>query len=181
LDERGNAIAWQSTPKNFLFHHGTLVRVYKAKLADALRECGLYELVPDSVWNGKFVVDIKPVGDGRAVLKYLSPYVHRVAISDKRIVAVNPDSVTFSYTPSGTQRATTRTVSGEEFVRGFTQHVLPRGMQKVRHYGWMGANCRVSLDEVKWLIWLFLGWVYWLASGHAPQDFGSFLAKSKPY
>lgn len=170
LDERGNAIAWQSTPKNFLFHHGTLVRVYKAKLADALRECGLYELVPDSVWNGKFVVDIKPVGDGRAVLKYLSPYVHRVAISDKRIVAVNPDSVTFSYTPSGTQRATTRTVSGEEFVRGFTQHVLPRGLQKVRHYGWMGANCRVSLDEVKWLIWLFLGWVYWLASGYAPQE-----------
>jgi hypothetical protein len=169
LDEKGHAVAWQATPQNFLFHHETFIRVYKAKLADELRARGLYDAVPAAAWHGKFVVDMKPVGDGQAVLKYLAPYVHRVAISDKRIVAVDEQSVTFAYTPSGTNRAKTRRVTGEEFMRGFTQHVLPRGLQKVRHYGWMGANCRTGLDEVKWLIWLFLGWVYWLASGHAPQ------------
>src|SRR5690606_5940365 len=125
--------------------------------------------VPPEAWQGKFVVDIKPVGDGQAVLKYLAPYVHRVAISDQRILAVDASSVTFSYTPSGTSASKTRTVSGEEFVRGFTQHVLPRGMQKIRHYGWMGANHRVGLEEVRWLVTIFLGWVYWLASGYAPQ------------
>ena len=57
-----------------------------------------------------------------------------------------------------------------EFVRGFVQHTLPHGFQKVRHYGWMSPNCRTTLDEVKWLVWLFLGWTYWLASGHAPQQ-----------
>ena len=44
-----------------------------------------------------------------------------------------------------------------------------RGFQKIRHYGWMSSNSKVSLDEVKWLVWLFLGWTFWLASGHAPQ------------
>lgn len=163
------AMPWQATPDNFLFHHGTLVRVYKAKLADELRAAGLYDSVPTAAWQGKFVIDIKPVGDGRAVLKYLAPYVHRVAISDKRILVVDQQSVTYSYTPSGSHCSKTRRVTGEEFVRGFCQHVLPRGLQKVRYYGWMGSNCKTSLDEVRWLVWLFLGWVYWLASGHAPQ------------
>ncbi|MHB0956286.1 MAG: transposase [Pirellulaceae bacterium] len=123
LDDHGHALAWHATPDNFLFHHGTLVRVYKAKLADQLRTGGLYDSVPPDAWQGKFVVDIKPVGDGQAVLKYVAPYVHRVAISDKRIVAVDERSVTFSYTPSGSHRAKTRRVTGEEFVRGFCQHV----------------------------------------------------------
>ena len=60
-------------------------------------------------------------------------------------------------------------VEGDEFVRGFVQHTLPTGFQKIHYYGWMSANSKISLDEVKWLIWLFLGWTYWLASGHAPQ------------
>ena len=46
VDEHGRAVSWQSTAKNFLFHHGTLIRVYKAKLADELRAAGLYDLVP---------------------------------------------------------------------------------------------------------------------------------------
>src|SRR5690606_31821749 len=125
VDDQGNALAWQATPKNFLFHHGTFIRVYKAKLADHLRACGIYDKVPPEAWQGKFVVDIKPVGDGQAVLKYLAPYVHRVAISDQRILAVDASSVPYSYTPSGTSASKTRRVSGEEFVRGFIQHVLP--------------------------------------------------------
>ena len=48
--------------------------------------------------------------------------------------------------------------------------MLPRGFQKIRHYGWMSANSGIKLDEVKWLVWLFLGWTYWLASGHAPRE-----------
>ena len=116
------------------------------------------------------MVDIEPVGDGRAVLKYLAPYLYRVAISDKRIIACDDASVTYSYTPSGAKVAKQRTVPGERFVQGFVQHVLPRGLRKVRYYGWMSPNCRVGIDEVRWLVWLFLGWTFWLASGHAPQE-----------
>ena len=169
MDDAGHAVRWQSTPENFLFHHGTLIKVYRAKLADALRECGLFDQVPREIWNQRFVVDIQPVGDGQAVLKYLAPYVNRVAISDSRIIACDDSSVTYRYRPSGSNTWKQRTVLGNEFVRGFTQHTLPSGFQKIRHYGWMGSNCGVKLDEVKWLLWLFLGWTFWLASGHVPQ------------
>ena len=169
VDDQTGATCWQATANNFLFHHGTLVNVYKAKLADEFRRCGLYDAVPAEAWTKTFVVDIQPVGDGQAVLKYLAPYVHRVAISDSRIVSCDESSVTYSYTPSGTKQTKTRTVPGIEFVRGFVQHTLPPRFQKIRHYGWMSSNSKVSLDEVKWLVWLFLGWTFWLASGHAPQ------------
>jgi len=147
-----------------------LIRVYKGKLTDALRACGIYAEVPESAWWKKSVVDIEAVGDGRAVLKYLAPYIYRVAISDKRIVACDESSVTFRYTPSKSKVSKTRPVNGSEFVRGFVQHVLPRGLQKVRYYGWMSSNAKIDLDEVRWLVWLFLGWTFWLASGHAPQE-----------
>lgn len=165
LDAQGQAIGWQQTPENFFVHHGTLVEVYKAKLAAALRECQLHQLTAAAAWQKRFVVDIRPVGDGRAVLKYLAPYVHRVAISDRRIVACDENSVTFRYTPSKSSAVTVRRVAGEEFVRGFLQHTLPRGLQKIRYYGWMSANSKVDLEEVRWLVWLALGWTYWLASG----------------
>ena len=169
VDEEGRPISWQATPENFLFHHGTLARVYKAKLLDKLRDCGLVDQASPSSWKGKYVVDIQPVGDGQAVLKYLAPYVHRVAISDSRIVSCDSDSVTFKYKPTGSKANRVRHVGGSEFVRGFLQHTLPTGFQKIRHYGWMSPNSRISLDETKWLVWLFLGWTFWLASGYAPQ------------
>ena len=169
LDESGAATAWQSTPENFLFDHGTLIRVYRAKLADELRACGLYDQVPSEVWNKKFVVDIQAVGHGVPTLKYLAPYVHRVAISDKRITAVDDSSVSYTVRPSKSKATITRRIEGDKFVAAFAQHILPQGFQKIRHYGWMSSNSKVKLDEVKWLVWLFLGWTFWLASGHAPQ------------
>jgi hypothetical protein len=107
--------------------------------------------------------------DGQAVLKYLAPYIYRVAISDNRIVACDEESVTFRWTPVNKKKPKTRSVSGEEFLRGFLQHILPRGYEKVRHCGWMSSNCRISLDLARWLVWLLLGWTFWLGSGHAPQ------------
>ena len=170
LDDAGQAVCWQSTAKNFLVHHPTLINVYKGKLTDALRQCGIYEHVPEEAWYKRSVVDIEPVADGRAVLKYLAPYMHRVAISNNRIVACDESSVTYSCTPSGSQVAVTRKVSGERFVGGFLQHTLPRGFQKVRYYGWMNPTSTIDLEEVRLLVWLYLGWTFWLASGHAPQE-----------
>ena len=161
---------WLSSPANFLFPEACASPIYRSKVRDAFAAAGLKNSVDAHVWTKWWEVDVKPVGDGRAVLKYLAPYVHRVAISDKRIVTCDQESVTFRYTPSKSRASKARTVPGGEFVRGFLQHVLPRGLQKVRYYGWMNASCRIDIDEVRWLVWLFLGWTYWLASGHAPQE-----------
>lgn len=163
---------WLSTPRNFLFPEPVVSPIYRAKFRDAFEAAGLKDQVDASVWDKDkwWEVDVKAVGDGRAVLKYLAPYVYRVAISDKRIVDYDDSSVTFRYTPSKSKTSKTRPVEGEQFVRGFLQHVLPTGLQKVRYYGWMHPNCRIDVDEVRWLVWLFLGWTFWLGSGHAPQD-----------
>ena len=99
------------------------------------------------------------------MLKYLAPYVHRVAISNKRIVACDEKTVTYRYTPSGEKKTVMRTVAGTEFVRGFVQHILPPRFQKIRYYGWMSPNSRIDLDEVRWLLWLHRGWVFWLRAG----------------
>ena len=170
VDQQGRTLRWQSTPENFLVHHRTLLRIYKAKLADSLRAEGLYEHVPADVWSKSFVVDIRAVGDGTATLKYLAPYVHRVAISDRRIVSVDKTNVTYTVRPSKSNRIKRKTLSGDRFVRSFAQHILPAGFQKIRHYGWMSPNSKISLDEVRWLVWLYLGWTFWLASGHAPKE-----------
>lgn len=53
-------------------------------------------------------------------------------------------------------------MTGQEFVRGFLQHVLPKHFQKVRYYGWMSPNSRTHWEEVRWLVYLYLGWVFWL-------------------
>ena len=155
---------WQSTPENFLFPHAAMCLVYKAKFADAMRGCGLHDLIPATAWQGKWTVDIQPVGDGQAVLKYLAPYVHRVAISDHRIVACNETHVTYRIKPTGKQQWKTRQVTGCEFVRGFVQHTLPPRLQKIRYYGWMSPNSAASLDELRWLVSLFLGWCYILTA-----------------
>lgn len=57
-----------------------------------------------------------------------------------------------------------RRAEGEEFVRSFVQHILPRGFQKIRYYGLMSPNCKLQLADVRWLVWLWRGWTYWLGS-----------------
>lgn len=160
---------WLATPTNFLFSEAAAGKIYRQKFREAMRAAGFEKNVDPSVWRKDWVVDVEPVQDGRAVLKYLAPYVFRVAISDNRILECTDQSVTYKYTPSGTTKVLTKTVAGWKFVRGFLQHVLPKGFRKVRHYGWMASNSRTTLERVKWLVWLFRGWTYWLGSGVAPQ------------
>ncbi len=144
-----------------------------------LRSAGVEKNVDPSVWHKWWEVNVKPVGDGRAVLKYLAPDVFRVAISDNRIRECTDESVTYKYTLSGTKTTKTWTVDGVRFVRGFLQHALPKSFLKGRYYGWMASNSRTTRDRVKWLAWLYLGWTYWLDSGVAPQP-DRFVSKRPP-
>jgi hypothetical protein len=159
LDSSGKVVAWKSTSINFLVNHQTLIRVYKAKLADALRAANLYQKVSPSAWTKKFVVDIQGVDDGKSAVAYLAPYVHRVALSDHRIKAVDATSVTYQYKPKQSQRVLSRTVSGEAFGKSFAQHILPTGFRKVRYYGWMASNSKTKLEELRMVVWFSVGWV----------------------
>lgn len=85
------------------------------------------------------VVYAKPPFAGpKAVLAYLSRYTHRVAISNRRLIRMDGQGVTFrwkDYRLSGHARRKTMTVPAEEFMRRFLLHVLPEGFHRIRHYG----------------------------------------------
>jgi len=155
---------WLQVNKDQLFHPRPALQLYKQRFAEAIKEAGLYSKLPDGVLKKNWVVNIQPVGDGRAVLKYLSPYVYRVAISDNRIEQVDEEGVTYRVKLTGSHHYVSRRATGQQFVASFAQHILPSGFQKIRYYGWMSPNHKLKLAEVRWLVWLWRGWTFWLGS-----------------
>jgi putative transposase/transposase-like zinc-binding protein len=88
----------------------------------------------------------RPFGGPAHVLQYLARYTHRVAISNHRIVNVADGQVTFrwkDYAHGGAQRM--MTVRGEEFLRRFLLHVLPRGFVRIRFSGFLANRRRAQL------------------------------------
>src|SRR5208282_387457 len=96
----------------------------------------------------KWVVDVQPVGSGAAALKYLSAYVSRTALGHHRILGDERGKITFKYKDSGERQWRTLTLSAHEFLRRFLQHVLPKGFQRVRYYGWLGPAATVRWQRL---------------------------------
>ncbi len=87
-----------------------------------------------------------PFGGPQHVLHYLARYTHRVAISNHRLLSVADDAVTFrwkDYAHGSRQRS--MTLSPQEFLRRFLQHVLPRGFPRIRYFGWLANRRRGDL------------------------------------
>jgi hypothetical protein len=124
-----------------------------AHLAD--RRAFLRHLAP--VRKRRWVVYAKPPFAGpEAVLAYLSRYTHRVAISNRRLIAFDPSGVTFrykNYRRNGLERQQVMKLATHEFIRRFLLHVLPCGFHRIRHYGLLAASSRMaSLDRARALL-----------------------------
>lgn len=80
------------------------------------------------------------------MLAYLARYTHRVAISNRRLIAFDESSVTFRYKDyrhNGADRQQIMTLAADEFIRRFLIHVLPRGfLHRIRHYGLLAGSAR---------------------------------------
>jgi len=150
LDEGGER--WLPSRADFYLPVRALSIVYRAKFRDCMRRAGLLDQIDPAVWQPSWVVHSQAVGDGRMSLKYLAPYVFRVAISDRRIVSCEDGCVTFSYRKSGTSHWRKMTLEATEFIHRFLQHVLPTGFQKVRHYGFLSPNSGEPIESVQWLV-----------------------------
>ena len=88
-----------------------------------------------------------PFGGPEAVLAYLSRYTHRVAISNRRLIAFNEQGVTFrykDYRADGRARYKRMTLTTDEFIRRFLIHVLPHGFHRIRHYGLLASGNRAA-------------------------------------
>jgi hypothetical protein len=148
---------WHPSRIDFYLPVRALSQIFKAKFRDAMREAGLFDQIPPDVWQIDWNVNSQAVGSSEASLKYLAPYVFRVAISNSRILKVENRTVFIRYRKSHSNRLRTLALEVMEFIRRFLQHVLPTGFMKVRYYGFMNPNCGVSLDQISTLIELAYG------------------------
>ena len=143
---------WVRAKGRFLVHGKPLAKLFRGKVRAGLRQLRLEAGVPSETWRKPWVVDCRPVGKGQTALKYLAPYIFRVALSNNRIVGVTNDQVTFRYRAGETKKTKRCTVPAEEFMRRFLQHVLPRGFVKVRYFGLFSPGKRRVLAQVRELL-----------------------------
>jgi hypothetical protein len=143
---------WLPARRTFLVPVKALSILFRALFRDALKKTELFDLVPAHVWQQQWVTHCQPVGKGQGALNYLAPYIFRVAISDRRLLKVADGKVTFRYRASDTGRWQLCTLTAEEFLRRFLQHVLPKGFVKVRYYGIFSPSQRSLLLLIRsWL------------------------------
>ncbi len=140
---------WAPARPNFLLPVRALSKVFRAKLQQALRHTDCYARLPAQVWQQKWVVHSEPVGSGLSALKYLAPYIFRVAISNNRLLKLEADRLTFRYRDTETGAEKRCTLGTEEFIHRFLQHVLPKGFVKVRYYGFFAVTQRPKLISLR--------------------------------
>ena len=143
---------WLSSRQDFYVPVLALSPIYRAKFRDAMQRAGLLDRIDPKVWTLNWNVDSEAVSESDTSLKYLAPYVFKVAISDNRILKVENRTVTLKYREHRTNLYRITSLNVLEFIRRFLQHVLPHGFMKVRHYGFLSANSAVPIDTIRALI-----------------------------
>lgn len=140
---------WVPAHHNFLLPVHALSRVFRGKLQQALRNSACYARIPAKVWQQEWVVHCEEVGSGLHALKYLAPYIFRVALSNNRLLKLEHDRVTFRYRATATGAEKRCSLDAQEFIHRFLQHVLPQGFVKVRYYGLFAATHRTRLVSLR--------------------------------
>jgi hypothetical protein len=157
---------WVAARSNFLVHVNVLARLFRGKMLAMLMDA--YDAGQLNFFNThagladkstfkrfiaplrriKWVVDCKaPFAGPEQVLRYLSRYTHRVAISNRRLVAATDDAIAFrwkDYRVDGPDRWKTMRLHPHQFIRRFLLHVLPKGFHRIRHYGLVAATNRAE-------------------------------------
>jgi len=147
---------WKPMSLKYLFPVDVMGTLLRGKMQTRLRELHRAGALPETRASlerlmqqlepyDHWVVYVKKAfRHAEHVLKYLGRYTHRVAIANSRLVAVDEDRVTFR-----TKNGKVVTLESVEFLRRFVQHVLPKGLQKIRHYGLYAGAAAESLERAR--------------------------------
>lgn len=146
LDPRGRLVRVRNP--QYLVALGHLQSAFREHLRRLFHVHGWQ--VDPAVWTKEWGVHIRPAGNGASAVKYLAAYVARTAISDARMVDVIGPNVTFRWKNRDCgNRLETSFVTGEEFVRRYLRHVLPRGLRSIRYYGFCHPAAKASRLRVQ--------------------------------
>jgi hypothetical protein len=139
--------------RDFLFPVKALSKVYRAKFMEGFRQLltsqkqELNKTLREILYQKSWVVYAKqPFAGPKQVIEYLGRYSHKIAISNHRLLDVNNQTVKFTYKDyrSGGQQKVME-LSGVEFLRRFSMHILPAGFRKIRHYGILASRNKPKL------------------------------------
>jgi hypothetical protein len=109
--------------------------------------------LPKAIWAKPWAVDCTASGEGcEGVLRYLARYVFRIAITNNRIVDLDDKCVAIRHKDRRSMQWRTTRLSGHEFMRRFLQHVLPKGLRKVRYYGLWHPARREQAERARLLL-----------------------------
>ena len=163
--------SWVPSRPDYLVPVRALSKMFRGIFVDLVRKALPDITLPKSIWDQDWVVYAKPAVQGAdRVLEYLGRYVHRVAITNSRIVSIDDGRVVFRYKRVADPTWTTMALDAREFIRRFLQHVLPSGFHKVRYYGlWAPAN-RERLRRIQ----------EELTQGQSPRSAQETIEPSKP-
>jgi len=163
---------WSPARKNFLFPIKALSAVFRAKFLDLLKRAfdrnklllisqstdladpAAFKLLINALGKKPWIVYAKkPFGSPIYVLDYLGRYIHRVALSNDRILSVHSREVTFSYRDRKNEnRKKTMTLDAHEFIRRFLLHMIPKGFVRVRHSGVLANRSKSPLSKCRQLL-----------------------------
>ena len=169
-----DATQWISCRPNFflpvrvlsrLFRRLFLTRLAAAHAAGRLLFFGDHARLADRSTFAEFLAPLhkaewvvyakQPFAGPEQVLRYLSRYTHRVAISNRRLICCDQTAVTFKwkdYRIEGPGRYKTMTLDTHEFIRRFLIHVLPKGFHRIRHYGLLAGNRAANIARARQLL-----------------------------
>ena len=146
--------SWIPSRPDYLVPVKALSKIFRGIFMDLARKALPDITLPKSIWKQSWVVYSKATvqGAGRGagrLLDYLGRYVHRVAITNSRIISIDGGRVVFRYRKVAETAAKTMSLDAHEFIRRFLQHVLPRSVHKVRYYGLWAPSNRALLRRIR--------------------------------
>jgi len=141
--------AWKKSRYRYLFNEFALAKLFRGKFLAELAKKGLS--APANTPK-EWVVDCRLAGGGEPALEYLSRYLYRGVITESNILCDRSGEVTFCYTDGESGERRTETHPGEVFLWRVIQHVLPKGYQRVRNYGFLHHNARKQLQLLQLIL-----------------------------
>lgn len=147
---------WHAARSTYLFPVNVMSRLFRGKMVSALRQAAQGGQFPaltgeaisatlDTLMAKAWVVYSKAtLHHAKTVVKYLSRYTQRIALSEQRLMAMDDQQVTLRWHDYRDGKNKALRLAGEEFIRRFLQHVFPKGFMRIRHFGFLANCCRAQ-------------------------------------
>jgi hypothetical protein len=157
---------WVHSKSNgdFLFHVVAMSRLFRGKMLAGIHQLykngqlkmtdqmrADYRFTKNKLYKIDWVAYAKKAfGGPPQVLEYLGRYSHKICVSNYRIVNITDTHVTFRYLDRSAKKSKTKIIKGEDFLKLFAEHILPKGFVKIRHIGFLSSRSKKNdLDKAR--------------------------------